>query len=51
MPSSILTFPQCEKISVGVRETSVSHKLEGPKQREEGVLISGYGIWTDTTKD
>jgi hypothetical protein len=44
MPSSIFTFPQCEKTSVGVRESSTSHKLEGIGQGEEGVLISGYGV-------
>ena len=50
MPSSILTLPQCEKTSVGVRESSVSHNLAGLGQGEEGVLINGYGVWTDTAK-
>jgi len=44
MPLSILTFPKCKKTPVGVRESSISHKLEGLGQGEEGVLISGYGV-------
>jgi hypothetical protein len=51
MSSSILTFPQYEKTSVGVRESSTSHELEGIGQGEEGLLISGYGVWTDTAKN
>jgi hypothetical protein len=44
MPSSTLIFPECEKTSVGVRESSISHKLEELARGEEGVLISGYGV-------